>query len=213
MWLVVSTRLAAAADRELHRIQPRPKVYVIGIGQIARLAVAEIPLELRPLHRQGLRGNVAEQHAHQRHVVVGQRHVVDDLDHEIGRLPGGAQAEAGCRQVADQVRVEHVRRDGHGMLRLVARRHRSPRRRPSWRSGPAAAWSYSNLCWPAASRTSCRLPRQGLVRRPMIPGRRSHQLVVDQQKTAILAGEHETVGGGLPNVHVAAVAAQERARS
>ena len=80
-------RLAAAADREFHRVQTRPQVDVIDLGPAARLPVAEIPLKL-PLHRKRFRRVVAEQHADQRHVVVGQRHLADDLDDEIGHIAG-----------------------------------------------------------------------------------------------------------------------------
>ena len=165
-------RFAAAADREFHRVQTRPQIDVVDLGLVARLPVAEIPLEL-PLHRQRFRRIVAEQRrppaARRCRAAARRRRFWRRSRARSGRSAARRCPPPGGRRGREPKTSGGIRR---GCDRIRVRRADLPERRPSSAFGPAAAWSYSNLCRPAASCTSCRLPGNRQPHRPVIARRR-----------------------------------------
>ena len=182
---------------------------MIDVGQIAGLPVAEVPADFRSVRGDGFRRKVAELHAHQRHVVVRQRHVAGHLGQKVRRLSADPQSDPPGGQAADQMRVKNLRRNLPRPLRLFLRRIDLPR---DGHHGVRSGGGMVILELVLAGRELNVVPAAagGAASGTVAAGGRGHRLAVDQQKAAIPAGYEESISARLAQMQVTAVAAEKR---
>ena len=197
---------ARALGRKPHRVETRPEIDVVHLRPFARLAVAEIPRDLR-LERQVRRRGVLEEDADQRLGLVGQRHVAGNLESEVGQRLGALGHRRADRCQAHRARAKHLA--GNRRRRGLLRRGRDFPGRHHHRLGSGGHVEVLELVRPGRKLDVFAAAGLGLMHDPLA---RDDLLAVDQQKTGVPTGSQEPVGARGWDVQRSAVAAEERLR-
>ena len=128
--------------------------------------------------------------------MVGQGDLAGNRHHEVGHVPGGPQHDRPGGQMTDGVGVKHFPRDDHRprpprplRIDFPGRHHR----------GVGAAGGVVVLEAVTAGREFdvVPAPRPGTAHRAMVAWGGGHDLAVDQQEAAILAGGDQSIVPGL----------------
>ncbi len=180
---------------------------MLGVGQLARLAVAELPENFR-FCQEGGRRDILQLHADEVLRIVGQRHATPD---RVGKI-GDQFLLAGLGRLGRQMR-DGVRPKNRG-------RHRPRRRfvtagvgfpcrhhRRRWAAGGVVVLE---RVLPGTELDLLAVAGKGAALGPVAAWRRDNQLTVDQQEAAIFTRSKEPIAALRGELERARVTAQKR---